>query len=139
MASNLKGDLKMVVIHGDLWTFPREFQKPGLSSHNSQEMRLKVSYKSLLQHVWTSSAGQSPGSLHPSACEGQDPYRCYPRLHPKKVDLCDYPSVDTTSINLDNSYMSFPLLYVANLWRNGVGLEANGTNWEGGGDAPSKK
>lgn len=89
MTSNLKGDLKMVVIHGDLWMFPMEFQKPGLSSHNSQEMQLKVSHRLLLQHVRTSSVGQPPGSLCPSACEGQDPYGCYPRLHPKPGDLCE--------------------------------------------------
>lgn len=117
MTSNLKGNLKAVVIHGDLWTFPREFQKPGLSSHNSQEMQLKVSHRLLLHHVRTSGAGQSPSSLHPSACKRQDPYGCYPRLRPKPGDLCEkpFPSVDATSINLDNSYMSFPFLYVANL------------------------
>lgn len=78
MTSNLKGDFKMVVIHGDLWMSPREFQKPGLSSHNSQETQLKVSHRSLVQRVWTGSAGQSPGSLyskeqspgslHPNTC-----------------------------------------------------------------------
>lgn len=120
MTSNLKGDLRMVVIHGDLWMFLREFQKPGLSSHNSQEMQLKVSHRSLVQRVWTGSAGQSPGnlypkeqspgSLHPSTCVGQNLYRCYARLCPKL-----FPSVVGTSINLDNSYMSFPFLHVANL------------------------
>lgn len=82
----------MVVIHGDLWTFPREFQKPGLSSHNSQEMQLTVSHRSLLQHVWAGSAGQSPGSLHPSACKGLDLYWCYPRLRPKPGHLCENAS-----------------------------------------------
>ena len=89
MTSNLKEDLKMVVIHGDLWTFPKEFQKPGLSSHNSQEMQLKVSHRLLLQHVRTGSAGQSPSSLRPSACEGQDPYRCHPRLRPGPGAFCE--------------------------------------------------
>lgn len=110
----------MVVIQGDLWMFPREFQKPGLSSHNSQETQLKVSHRSLVQRVWTGRAGQSPdslrlkekspSSLHPNTCVGQNPYRCYPRLCPKL-----FRSVAGTSINLENSYMSFPFLHVANL------------------------
>lgn len=113
VTSNLKGDFKMVVIHGDLWTSPREFQKPGLSSHNSQEMQLKVSHWSLVQRVWTGSAGQSPGSLHPNTCVGQNPYRCYPRLC--LFPSCLFPSVVGTSINLDKSYVSFPFLHITNL------------------------
>lgn len=58
----------MVVIHEDLWMSPREFQKPVLSSHNFQEMQLKVSHRLLVQRVSTGSVGQSPGSLHPNTC-----------------------------------------------------------------------
>lgn len=78
----------------------------------------------------------------PAQClRGAGPLWTLPKAAPKTGGLVwkPFPTVDATSINLDNSYVSFPLLYVANLWRNSVGLEANGTSWGGGGDAPSRK
>lgn len=85
LTSNLKKDLKVVVIHGDLWSFPREFQAPGLSSHNSQEMQLKISHRLLIQRVRVGRAGESPVSPR----EAQDSYGHYPKSFPKPGDVSE--------------------------------------------------
>lgn len=85
LTSNLKKDLKVVVIHGDLWPFPREFRAPGLSSHNSQEMQLKISHRLLIQPVGVGHAGESPVSPR----EEQDSYGRYSKSLPKPGDVSE--------------------------------------------------
>lgn len=98
MTSNFKGDLKAFVIHGDLWLFPREFQKPGLSSHNSQEMQLKVSHRFLLRHVrtggWCGTVTWQPPSQH---LPGAGPLRMLSKAAPKTEGLMQKCSVKTIS------------------------------------------
>lgn len=96
MTSNFKGDLKVVVIHGDLWMFPREFQKPGLSSHSSQEMQLEASRRLLLRRVQTSGwFGTVTWQPPPQRLPGAGPLWTLSKAAPKNGGLVQKCSVKT--------------------------------------------
>lgn len=123
-------------MHGDLWIFHREFQAPGLSSHNSQERQLEIPQVINL-------ATMQEGDL--LAREVQDSYgktQSCPKTRgpvwkrrgsqltlPCSIIHCSIPHCEHDRRYLVQVTHSFITACMLLIHRETADLEAEGTNW----------